>query len=130
MGALLPMEIDGLRVAVSADRVIEIVSERGWTPLAGASQRAPGVVVWRDRAIAAIDVGVLLGLDPHLAPGESRKRVAVLRVGDCTAAVLVDAVHDVQPHAPDGAAAETGPSDPGLHALDDALDDLLRELRR
>lgn len=123
--AILPMKIDGLRVAVRADRVVEVISEREFTPLAGATARAPGVVTWRERAVAAVDVGALLGAAPTLRPGERRRRIAVLKVGTCTAAVPVDEVQDVVELA---AEAESEARALGMAMLDDALEALVREL--
>lgn len=120
MSAIVPMTIDGVRVAVSADRVVEVVSERGWTPLPGSLAEAPGVVTWRQRAIAAIDIGVLLGREPRLRRGATRKRLAVVKVGACTAALPVDTVQDVED------ASGEGPE--GSTMLDDALDALARDL--
>jgi chemotaxis signal transduction protein len=56
----------------------------------------PGVLPWRGRAIALVDIVLVTGLGPGLAQGtEPAPRHIVLQSDDCTLALPVEAVREV-----------------------------------
>jgi chemotaxis-related protein WspB len=96
MKGILPLRIDGAWLAIDAADVVEILGRRSWTAVPGASTLAPGVIAFRGRAIAAIDLGTLRGGAPALVAGEERARVVIARHGASTFALLADGVREVQ----------------------------------
>jgi chemotaxis signal transduction protein len=96
MPAFLPVEIDGVWIALDAATVREVLPSRAWVPIPGATREIPGVLSWRGRAIALVDLGSVLESGEPLAPGRTRSRVVTLEVGSFSIAIPVDAVREVQ----------------------------------
>ena len=93
---LVPVQLQGVWIALDASCVEEILGEQPWVRIPGAPAQVPGVAGWRGRAVAVLDLGIVGGLGSFLKPGERRQRMVVVRSGDCTLAVPVDVVREVQ----------------------------------
>ena len=93
--ALLPIQIQGRWLALDALAVQEVLGERPWVPIPGSSSHIPGVMAWRGRAIAILDLGAATEMAGPLATGEKRARAVVTQVGSSTVALLVDAAREV-----------------------------------
>lgn len=81
-------------MGIEARAVREVLGAREARPLAAAPEAVLGVLEWRGRAIALVDVGRLLGSScaaPPRAP-----RVAVVECSRGTFAIGADAVREVQ----------------------------------
>jgi len=66
-----------------------------------AAPRTPGVLSWRGRAVAVLDLGELLPGGEPLRAGTTRARTLVVEAATCTLAIPVDVVrevHEVGPH--------------------------------
>ena len=94
--ALLPVEIRGRWLVLEALSVQEILGQRAWVPVPGAPQNVPGVLAWRGRAIAVLDLGAITTVAEPLTPGEQRPRAVVAAAGTTTVAILVDAAREVR----------------------------------
>ena len=92
---VVPAKLHDLWFVVPASAVQEILGEQRWVPIAGAPVEMPGVIAWRGRAVAVLDLGPLSG-SGALPPGESRRRTIVVHVDDATLALPVDGVREVQ----------------------------------
>ena len=91
----VPVQIGTVWLALDAAWVREVLGERPWVPLPGASPALPGVIAWRGRAIAVVDIGALTGLANPLHPGRVRHRVVVAQFDPYTLALPVEAVREV-----------------------------------
>jgi len=98
---VVPAKLHDVWFVVPASAVQEILGEQRWVPIAGAPAEMPGVIAWRGRAVAVLDLGPVSG-SGALPPGESRRRTIVVHVDDATLALPVDGVREVQ-EVPDGA---------------------------
>lgn len=93
--SVLPMRVAGDDCALPALAVEEILGSRRVVPIPGAPLHLPGVVAWRGRAIALLDLGVLLG-KPRLAPDAAIERIVVIALAEGSLALpaeWVEAVH-------------------------------------
>jgi chemotaxis signal transduction protein len=99
--SLLPAQLTEAWVAFPAEVVQEIVGEHPWISIPSAPPEVPGVLAWRGRAIAVVDLGVLSGISAPLQRGELRRRTMVIQVDGCTFAISVDEVREVQQIAAD-----------------------------
>jgi chemotaxis signal transduction protein len=94
--SILPLQIHGLWLAVPALAVHEILGRRPWVAIAGAPAEMPGVIAWRGRAIAMLDVGRLLeGGRPGLGD-DGRRRTVVMQHGEAIIALPVDELREVK----------------------------------
>lgn len=98
--AVLPVQLKDRWVALDATLVQEVLGQRPWVPIPGAPPHLPGVIAWRGRAIAVLDLGALADVAPSVTPGEARSRVVIAQVGASAIAVLADAAREVHPIAP------------------------------
>lgn len=92
--SLLPLQVAGAWIAVDARRVVEILGPSAITVIPGTPRIVPGVVAFRGRAIAVIDVASLVG-SAEGARGEPRARTVVVEMGASTIALPADAVREV-----------------------------------
>jgi chemotaxis signal transduction protein len=93
--SVLPMRVAGEDCALPALAVEEILGTRRVVPIPGAPPHLPGVVAWRGRAVALLDLGVLLG-KPRLVPDAPIERIVVIALADGSLALpaeWVEAVH-------------------------------------
>ncbi|HEY3352291.1 MAG TPA: chemotaxis protein CheW [Polyangia bacterium] len=95
MRTFLPVRLGDLWLALGAAEVQEVLGARPWLPIPGASGGVPGVLSWRGRAIAVVDLGVVTGAAAPLRPDETRPRIVVLRLGTTTLALPVEGVREV-----------------------------------
>src|SRR5690242_15810107 len=72
--SIVPIQVDGLWLALPAHAVQEILGQRPWIPITGAPSELPGVLAWRGRAIAVFDVGRVIDGAAPLPADESRHR--------------------------------------------------------
>lgn len=89
------MRVRDVWFALDASSVVEILGQQRWAPLPGASPQVPGVMPWRGRAIATLDLGALTGALPPLRPGDVHGRTVVLKAGACTLALGADVVREI-----------------------------------
>ena len=94
--SMLPFRVQGVWMLVEASLVQEILAARSWVPIPGARPLLPGVMAWRGKAIAVLDVGATGEGLARLALGEARARTVVVRVGESTLALTADAVREVR----------------------------------
>ena len=91
---VLPLRVAGDACAVPALAVLEVLGARRVVAIPGAPPHVPGVVAWRGRAVAVLDLGVLLGR-PRLALDAPPGRIAVLSLAGGVLALPSDAVEAV-----------------------------------
>lgn len=92
---VLPIRIQDLWLALDTTQVEQILGERTWLKVPAAPPQWPGVLAWRGRAVAVLDLGLLLGLPP-LQAGSARRRTLIVRARACLLALPVDEVHEAQ----------------------------------
>jgi chemotaxis signal transduction protein len=95
MRAIIPAMAGSTWFVLDALAVQEVLGMRTWVPLAHASPETPGVLSWRGRAVAVLDVRPLLGAGELLAKGTTCARTLVVQGEGCTLAIPVDAVREV-----------------------------------
>ena len=92
---VVPAKLHDVWFVVPASAVQEILGEQRWVPIAGAPAEMPGVIAWRGRAVAVVDLAALGG-GAALPPGTSRRRTVLVNVEDTTLALPVEGVREVQ----------------------------------
>jgi chemotaxis signal transduction protein len=92
---LVPVQVDGIWLALEAANIQEVLGERAWVAIPGAPAVLPGVIGWRGRAIAVLDLGRVAQTSP-LQVGSSRRRTVITRSAGHVLAVPVDLVREVQ----------------------------------
>jgi chemotaxis signal transduction protein len=88
--------LNEVRLALDARRVIEVIGKAPWVPIPGAPRHLPGVVAWKGRAIAVVDLGVMLGVSAALSPDEPPPRTVVAQTHAGTLALPVDSVREAE----------------------------------
>jgi chemotaxis signal transduction protein len=91
----MPVQLGGTWIALPAAQIQEVLGPRAWVPLPDAPAHVPGVIPWRGRAIAVLDLGALLGVAPGLRRGEQRQRTVVAQVEDTAFAIPADTAREV-----------------------------------
>jgi chemotaxis signal transduction protein len=99
--SVVPAKLHDVWFVVAASAVQEILGEQRWVPIVGAPAEMPGVIAWRGRAVAVLDLGPLSG-SAAMTAGESRRRTVIVNVEDATLALPVEGVREVQ-EVPDDA---------------------------
>lgn len=92
---VLPIRLQDVWLALATAQVEQILGERSWLKVPSASPQWPGVLAWQGRAVAVLDLALLLGLPP-LPAGHMRRRTLIVKVRDCLLALPVDEVHEAQ----------------------------------
>ena len=69
---------------------------RPWFPVPHSSPLIPGVLAWRGRAVAILDLAVLASAGEPLRGGVRRPRTLIVESSGCVLAMPVDAVREVQ----------------------------------
>jgi chemotaxis signal transduction protein len=94
--ALLPLQVQSAWVMVEAASVREILGAEPWVPIPHTRAEVPGVLAWRGRAIAVVDLAFFFdGIRP-LAVHEVRERAVIAQAGDNVFALPADVVREVQ----------------------------------
>jgi chemotaxis signal transduction protein len=94
---IMPVRISGVWLALPAAVVQEVVGQQRFIAVPNAVAAIPGVLPWRGRAIALVDIVLVTGLGDGMDPaGEPAPRHVVLQDDDCTLALPVEAVREVQ----------------------------------
>lgn len=91
----MPVQLASAWVALDATHVHEVLGPRPWVALPDAPPHVPGVIPWRGRAIAVLDLGSLLGVAPALQPGEIRPRLLVAQVGEAAFAIPAQTAREI-----------------------------------
>lgn len=94
--AVLPVEVASIRLALSARAAQEILGPSPIVPVPAPSALVPGVVAWRGRPVAVLDLGAALTDLPRLEPGAPRVRTVVASTDRGMVALPVDAVQEVR----------------------------------
>src|SRR5262245_38502889 len=100
--SVVPAKLHDAWFVVPAAAVQEILGEQRWVPIVGAPPEMPGVVAWRGRAVAVVDLAALGGGETLAAGGAARRRTVIVTVEDTTLALPVEGVREVQ-EVPDDA---------------------------
>lgn len=91
----MQLQVEGVWFAVDASSVQEILGRKNWIAVPGAARATPGVVEWRGRAVAVLDVAALGSGGSALSPSAPRRRVVVTQVGRNVLAMPVDDVREI-----------------------------------
>lgn len=89
------MRIHNVWLAIDTAHVEQILGEREWFKVPSAPLQWPGVLAWQGRAVAVLDLALVMGLPP-LVPGAVRRRTLIAHTRDCLLAIPVDEVHEAQ----------------------------------
>lgn len=89
---LLPLKVGGVWLAIDALAAVEVLGPRTVVQIPGADAAVPGVIAWRGRAIAVVELTVAIGAG---AAGAPRERVVVVELPGAAFALPVEAVHEV-----------------------------------
>jgi chemotaxis signal transduction protein len=93
--AVMPVQLSTIWVALSAAHLQEVRGPLPWVALPGAPAHLPGVVPWRGRAIAVLDLGGMLGVAPPVQPGDSPPRMLIALIDGTAFAIPADTVREV-----------------------------------
>lgn len=96
MRNLVAFRIQQLWFAVDAVWVEQILGQQPWMRVPSAPKQWPGVMAFRGRAVAVLDLAAGLTTATPLRAAERRHRTLIARVHDCTVAIPVDDVREVQ----------------------------------
>ena len=92
---VLPLAVGPVWLAIDASHAIEILGEARWIPVPSASALVPGVMAFRGRAVAVLDLGQVLPDVPRLERGTVRARTVVAETPAGAVAIPVDRVREV-----------------------------------
>lgn len=92
----MAFRVSGTWFAVDALRVWEVLGPQAWIPIPGASDRAPGVLGWRGKAVAVVDLAATVLGAGTLKPGEPAPRTLIAEAAECSLAIPAEAVREVQ----------------------------------
>jgi chemotaxis signal transduction protein len=122
MRAIIPAMAGSAWFGLDALAVQEVLGERSWVRLPHASPCAPGVLAWRGRAVAVLDVSEFLRECEPLRVNVPRPRTLVVLAEACTFAIPVDSVRVVHEiGAPPPGPKEDGSGEPAN--LSDGVDE-------
>jgi chemotaxis signal transduction protein len=100
--SLMPVQLGQRWLAIPAEPVQEVLGERSWVAIPSAPPDLPGVLAWRGRAVAILDLGRVSGAGDPLGEGQPRRRTMVVQQGGLTLAVPVDGVREVHTISDEG----------------------------
>lgn len=91
---VLPLVLGDVWVAIDPGIVVEVLGTRTWMRVPGSPRQLPGILAWRSRAIAVLDLRDVLGV-----PGSANTpppRTVIARADDCTFAFFVDVAREAR----------------------------------
>jgi len=91
---ILPLQLGEIWIAIDAGIVLELLGAKTWMRVPGASPQLPGILSWRSRAIAVLDLRETLALGG--TPTNPPPRTVVAQVDDCTFAFFVDVAREAR----------------------------------
>jgi chemotaxis signal transduction protein len=94
--AVMAFRVSGTWLAVDALRVWEVLGPQPWIAIPGASAAAPGVLGWRGKAVAVVDLGAVVLGAGTLRAGETAERTLIAEAAECSLAIPAQAVREVQ----------------------------------
>ncbi len=115
--SLIPAKVGLQWLAFEAHEVQEVIGARPWTPAPHATPLLPGLLPWRGRAVAVLDLAVLGGAGERLDRAKPRPRTLIIQARGCLVAMPVDVVREVQEvdadevRRPDGAPSPHWPTE-------------------
>ena len=92
---ILPFRIEEVWLAIDAGQVEQILGKREWTKVPAALAQWPGVLAWRGRAVAVLDLASLLE-HPPLLSNRSRSRTLIAKACGSLLAIPVDEIREAQ----------------------------------
>lgn len=96
MRNLVAFRIQKLWFALDAIWVEQILGEQHWMRVPAAPRQWPGVMAFRGRAVAVLDLAAGLPTAAPLRAAERRHRTLIARAHECAVAIPVDDVREVQ----------------------------------
>jgi len=93
---VMPCRVSGVWLALRAHDVVEVTGAMVWARLPRARPELPGVLPWRGRAVAVLDLSTLIPEIAPLDPAAPRPRNAICALDGCTVAVPVEAVREAR----------------------------------
>lgn len=96
MRNLVAFRIQQLWFAVDASWVEQILGQQPWMRVPSAPRQWPGVMAFRGRAVAVLDLAAGSATTAPLRAAERRHRTLIARAQDCAIAIPVDDVREVQ----------------------------------
>jgi chemotaxis signal transduction protein len=90
---ILPIRVQRIWLAVDAGLVQQILGQRDWFKVPSAPAQWPGVIAWNGRAVAVLDLPLLLRFPP-LQPGIASHRTLVAKARGCLLAIPVEEVRE------------------------------------
>lgn len=97
MQHIVPIRFLDLWLALDADQVEQILGQQTWMRLPGGSRVFPGVMAWRGRAAAVLNLAAILPEDDSDLPRVDRPpRTIVVRSHECSIAIPVDEIREAQ----------------------------------
>lgn len=94
--AVMAFRVSGTWLALDALRVWEVLGPQPWIAIPGASAKTPGVLGWRGKAVAVVDLGVVVLGASSVQTGEPAPRTLIAEAADCSLAIPAEAVREVQ----------------------------------
>lgn len=96
MRNLVLFRIQTVWFAVDAAWVEQILGQKPWTPIPTLPPQWPGVMAFRGKAVAVLDLVPAFNNAVPARDDERRNRTVIARVSDCTVAIPVHEVREVQ----------------------------------
>jgi chemotaxis signal transduction protein len=93
--SVLPIQVQASWLMIDAAQVREILGPQTLVRVPGAPADVPGVIFWRDNAVAVLDLGARLELKRGVMP-DSRTRTVILQIGEALLALIIDGAREVQ----------------------------------
>lgn len=90
---VLPLQLGDVWIAIDPTCVQEVLGTRTWMRVPGASAHLPGVLAWRGRAIAVLDLSSVLGITMRAG---SPPRTVIARIADCTFGFFVETAREAR----------------------------------
>ena len=96
MRNLVVFRIQNIWFAADAAWVEQVLGPQPWTPIPTLPPQWPGVMAFRGKAVAVLELAPELNKVSSMREQERRQRTVIARVSDCTVAIPVHEVREVQ----------------------------------